>query len=148
MSHLDEPTAPPDDPGGSRRPRRGGLLGLLALPWIRTTLRWAIAIFGIYYVVSNISLHDRVMIANPPPRWAFASFAIPSAAPTLPLPARVMIPTPADGWPTSVRLAAPADEKDATFRVVDPVTREVRTVDRAELLAKADPVRVEVRGEN
>src|SRR4051794_32867115 len=119
MSHLDEPTAPPDDPGGSRRPRRGGLLGLLALPWIRTTLRWAIAIFGIYYVVSNISLHDRVMIANP-----------------------------ADGWPTSVRLAAPADEKDATFRVVDPVTREVRTVDRAELLAKADPVRVEVRGEN
>src|SRR6059036_2089399 len=86
--------------------------------WLKNLLRWGIALFGIGYVVSNISLYDRVMIASP-----------------------------VSGWPISVRLAAPANEDDDTFVVQDPVdeTRKI-TIHRTDLLAKADPVRVTLGG--
>jgi uncharacterized protein (TIRG00374 family) len=118
MTNQDSSTATPEDSNGGlrQRRRRGGLLGLLALPWVRGAVRWGIAVFGIYYVVSNISLNDRVMIASP-----------------------------VDGWPTSVRLAAPADENSTSFTIIDPVSRQQRAVQPDELLAKADPTRVTIR---
>ena len=32
--------------------------------WLKFTLRWGIAVFGIWYVISNMSLRDRVFILN------------------------------------------------------------------------------------
>jgi uncharacterized protein (TIRG00374 family) len=87
-----------------------------AKSWLKNLLRWGVAVFGIWYVVSNISLFDRVMIASP-----------------------------RSGWPVSVRLAAPANEDDAKFQIQDPVDdSKTITVNRADLLSKADPVRVTV----
>src|SRR5437762_3962087 len=84
---------------------------------LQNLLRWGIALFGICYVVPKISLYDRVRISSP-----------------------------VSGWPISVRLAAPANEDDQTFVVQDPVdeTKKI-TIQRTDLLAKADPVRVTVR---
>jgi len=33
--------------------------------WLKFTVRWGIALFGVIYVLKNISLHDQVIIPNP-----------------------------------------------------------------------------------
>jgi uncharacterized protein (TIRG00374 family) len=55
--------------------------------WVMFVLRWGIAVAGIYWVIANISLRDRVLISG------------------------------ADGWPVSARLASPAKEQDQTYRI-------------------------------
>ena len=58
--------------------------------WLKNLLRWGIAVFGIWYVLSNMSWNDRVLIAG------------------------------ADGYPISVKLAEPAPEDASEFKIVDP----------------------------
>jgi uncharacterized protein (TIRG00374 family) len=82
--------------------------------WVKFTLRWGIAVLGIWWVISNISLHDRVLIAGP------------------------------NGWPISVRLAEPATEDAAQFKVYWPEDQLIRTLDRSDLLVRADPMRLTV----
>jgi uncharacterized protein (TIRG00374 family) len=78
-----------------------------AKKWAMFVLRWGIAVAGIYWVVANISLNDRVLIAG------------------------------AGGWPVSVRLASPAKEPDATYRIKLP-NGLLRDVPRTELIARTD----------
>ncbi|HEX8523239.1 MAG TPA: lysylphosphatidylglycerol synthase transmembrane domain-containing protein [Tepidisphaeraceae bacterium] len=56
--------------------------------WLLFLLRWTIAVVGIYWVVANISMHDRVLV------------------------------TGSDGWPTSVRLADETKEGATHFRIL------------------------------
>jgi len=37
--------------------------------WLLFVLRWGIAIVGVYWVVANISLHDRILVADPRDGW-------------------------------------------------------------------------------
>ncbi len=60
-------------------------------------VRWGIAVFGIYYVLSNISMYDRVMILGLGP----------------------------DKWPESYKLAQPGAEGDSQFYIATgPIPRE------------------------
>jgi uncharacterized protein (TIRG00374 family) len=86
-----------------------------ARKWLLRLLRWAIAIFGIGYVLSNISWNDRVLLSD----------------------AR-------DGWPVPYVLAAPATEDSPAFSVREP-KGGIRIVDRAALLVKSDAARIQVR---
>jgi uncharacterized membrane protein YbhN (UPF0104 family) len=89
-------------------------------------LRWGIAVLGIGWVISNISIHDRVLIANP-----------------------------SNGRPTPARLAAPATENSPTFVVYNPLAKSAGaggpaspatlTVKRDELFVKSDRDQVTVR---
>jgi len=63
--------------------------------WIRFVLRWGIAAAGIYWVLANMSLYDRVLVANP-----------------------------TDGWPVSVKLVTPAGEQDQTYSVIQGGARK------------------------
>jgi uncharacterized protein (TIRG00374 family) len=85
-----------------------------AKKWLKFAVRWGIAVFGIWWVLSNLSWHDRVMIASP-----------------------------IDGWPVSLRLARPATEDASSFSVYMP-DGGTNTLTRADLLARADPVRLTV----
>ncbi len=58
-----------------------------AKKWAMFVLRWGIAAAGIYWVVANISLRDRVLVAG------------------------------ADGWPVSARLASEAKDQDRIYRI-------------------------------
>src|SRR5205814_7688973 len=80
-----------------------------------TTLRWAIAIFGFGYVVSNISCYDRILL-----------------------------PSVKDGWPTAYQLAEPGREDSQTFVVRLP-EGGTRAVARDELLVKSDTMTITVR---
>jgi uncharacterized protein (TIRG00374 family) len=86
-----------------------------ARKWLFRLLRWAIAIFGIGYVVSNISWNDRVLLPNP-----------------------------TDGWPVPRVLAAPANEDSPSFSVRE-ADGSIRIVDRSALLVKVDAARIQVR---
>jgi uncharacterized protein (TIRG00374 family) len=106
------PTPNHDDPAiGSAGGKRasGGLSR-----WLKFALRWGIAALGIWWVLANLSLHDRVLIAGPD-----------------------------DGWPVSVRLVEAAKEESEQFKVRMP-DGSARTLRRDELLVRADPVRVTV----
>jgi uncharacterized membrane protein YbhN (UPF0104 family) len=86
---------------------------------ITFVLRWGIAVLGIGWVISNISIHDRVLIANP-----------------------------RTGRPTPARLAAAAGENSQTFVVYTPFTKSAApdgsalpatlTVNRDDLFVKSD----------
>ena len=82
-----------------------------AKKWIRFTLRWGIAAAGIYWVLANISLYDRVLVADAN-----------------------------DGWPVSVRLAAPAGEQDLNYRV----TSSHDPLPRTQLIARTDKQKVKL----
>jgi len=87
--------------------------------WLKFALRWGVAFAGIFYVVSNISLHNRVLI-----------------------------PDPTTGRPVAVRLAKPATESDWSFWVHDPFadpSGSVRLVARDDLLVRPDQGQVTVR---
>lgn len=76
-------------------------------------VRWGIAVAGIGWVISNISLHNRVLMLNP-----------------------------ATKRPAPVRLATAAKEADRTFRVLDPFSQPGKTVEtelrRNDLFVKSD----------
>lgn len=75
--------------------------------WVLFTLRWGIAVVGIWYVVKNISLHDRVLLPD------------------------------ATGRPIEARLIRTTDESATTFDLYDPLTGAPRTVNREDLLIRA-----------
>lgn len=84
--------------------------------WLKFTLRWGIAVLGIWFVVKNISLHDTVRIQDA-----------------------------ADGRPVAVRLAQPADSKSEQFVVYDPHDSAVtKTVRRDEVVARSQYDRLQV----
>jgi hypothetical protein len=107
------PPSSKSDSGNGPRRRAGPGTGGLGR-WIKFALRWGIAVLGIWWVLANLSLHDRVLIADP-----------------------------ADGWPVSVRLVEPAGEEAEQFKVRMP-DGSTRTLARDELLVRADPVRITV----
>jgi hypothetical protein len=79
---------------------------------VTTTLRWGIAVFGIWYVLSNMSWYNRVLVPG------------------------------AGGWPFAVRLAPDSTKEDAKeFHVIDP-DGSTRTIPRHQILAKVDFARV------
>ncbi|HTL27603.1 MAG TPA: lysylphosphatidylglycerol synthase transmembrane domain-containing protein [Tepidisphaeraceae bacterium] len=86
-----------------------------AKKWLTFLLRWGIAVAGIWYVLSNISWSDRVIIQSK-----------------------------VDGWPVACKLASPADDNADRFQIIDE-SGAMRWVDRNEVVAKADPVRIKVR---
>ena len=56
--------------------------------WLKNIVRWGIAVFGIWYVISNMSWYDRVLISGP------------------------------GGWPIALRLAEKTDENAPSFKIV------------------------------
>ena len=91
-----------------------------ARKWITFSLRWAIAIGGIWWVIAHMSLRDRVTILN------------------------------ADNLPVAVHLALPATdgESSASFVIIDPVTRETRIISRKELVNLPDEKSVQLKGQS
>jgi hypothetical protein len=83
--------------------------------WLKTTLRWGIAVFGIWYVVSNMSWYDRVLVAG------------------------------AGGWPVALRLAdeIPDEAGATTFKAIEE-DGSIKTLRRDELLARVDFARIKV----
>lgn len=87
-----------------------------AKKWLRFTLRWGIAVLGIWFVVKNISLYDTVRVQNP-----------------------------ADGRPVTVHLAEPALQGQQTFALGDDAPAGVgRTVSRDQLVARSQYDRLQV----
>jgi uncharacterized membrane protein YbhN (UPF0104 family) len=76
--------------------------------WVKNLLRWGIAIAGVWYVVTNISIRDRVLIPGP------------------------------DGRPTAASLVETQAEEDKTFRIIDPWTREIREVRRDQVVVRGE----------
>lgn len=89
--------------------------------WLKFVLRWGIAAIGIFWVVSNLSWFDYVLVADN------------------------------KGLPVKVRLAEPARESDSSFVVYwrDDSSKpwEQRTVDRSQLITRPDYDKIEVRQE-
>src|SRR5947207_11123203 len=81
--------------------------------WLKNSIRWGIAIFGIWYVISNISWYDRVLVPGN------------------------------GGWPVALRLAAPADEESAEFKVFDS-NGSILTFTRDQIYARVDTARITV----
>ena len=106
------PTSSKGEGGEGSPPARAS--SVVVRKWLKFALRWGIAVLGIWWVLANLSLHDRVLIASP-----------------------------ADGWPVSVRLVEPAPEEAEQFKVRMP-DGSARTLRRDELLVRADSVRVTV----
>jgi hypothetical protein len=79
--------------------------------WTLFSLRWGVAVVGIWFVLQNITWRDSVLIVNP-----------------------------TTGRPTPVRVVGSLDEHQPTFEILDPfVTPGVetkRTVDRDDLLVR------------
>jgi uncharacterized protein (TIRG00374 family) len=88
--------------------------------WLKFTLRWGIAAAGIFYVLKNISLHDRVVI-----------------------------PHPVTGYPAFVGVVSQPTTPDGPFTILDPFITPgktvARSVPRSALLAHTDQGRVTVR---
>jgi uncharacterized membrane protein YbhN (UPF0104 family) len=91
-----------------------------AKKWLKFTLRWSIAVFGIWYVVSNMSLHDRVLFLD--------SNHIPVEA-------------------TLAHPAPPLEEitRTTTLQVTDPATRQVIELKRPQLVNRPDQKHVTLR---
>src|SRR5947208_95100 len=82
--------------------------------WIASALRWGIAVFGIWYVLNNMSWSNGVLVPG------------------------------SGGWPTARKLApSSSDEYAGHFRIVND-DGSVVTIPREELLAKVDRARVTV----
>ena len=87
-----------------------------AKQWLRFSLRWGIAVLGIWFVVRNISLYDTVRVASP-----------------------------ADGRPVTVHLAEPAAENQATFSLgADAPPGVGPVVSRDKLIARSQYDRLTV----
>src|SRR5262245_33337036 len=78
-------------------------------------LRWGIAAFGIWYVVANMSLRDRVLVVD--------------GATNLPY------------WAS---LERHADEDAPSFDIIDPHTKSVRTIDASEVINPASKQKLDV----
>lgn len=87
---------------------------------MKFVLRWGIAAAGIYYIISSISLPDRVMIASP-----------------------------ADGWPVLATVVGDSSENAASFQIMAPLGDSVHagmfTVNREQLLVRPDLKQIRIR---
>src|SRR2546423_8713102 len=82
--------------------------------WIANLLRWGIAVFGIWYVLNNMSWSNRVLVPGP------------------------------GGWPVARKLApGSSDECAGHFKVINGDGSTV-SIPREEVLAKVDYARVSV----
>jgi uncharacterized protein (TIRG00374 family) len=83
--------------------------------WFWTLLRWGIAVFGIWYVLNNMSWSNRVLVPGP------------------------------GGWPVAKKLAdASTDENAVEFRIIED-DGATRTVPRDQILAKVDLAHVQIQ---
>jgi hypothetical protein len=109
---MSDPTA--EHPPAEKPKRSGGLKH-----WLKFLLRWGIAAVGIFWVVSNLSWYDYVLVADE------------------------------DGLPVKVRLAEPAQDTDETFTVYwrddDSQKWEPRKFHRSQLITRPDYDKIEVR---
>jgi uncharacterized protein (TIRG00374 family) len=87
-----------------------------AKKWIKTFLRWGIAIAGVWYIVSNISLYNRVMVLSP-----------------------------STGRPIPVKIVDGGSEGDASFNVQMEKGGATQTVPRDALIAKSELDKVMIR---
>lgn len=81
-------------------------------------VRWGIAIAGIWYVVTNVSLRDRVTVVDPATRR-----------------------------PVQLRLAGYGSEADGSFALADPAPGGAAAVPREQLVRRTPKTTVEVDGE-
>lgn len=79
-----------------------------AKKWIKFTLRWGIAVVGMWWVVAQISWRDQVLVLG------------------------------ARNRPVEAKLAAPADENFIQVQIIDPWTGRLREVPRNELVHQPD----------
>jgi uncharacterized membrane protein YbhN (UPF0104 family) len=56
------PHANPTTPDADPTKRRGGLAALLKSPWIKFSLRWGVAVVGIVWILSQLTIRDRVNV--------------------------------------------------------------------------------------
>lgn len=84
--------------------------------WLKFSIRWGIAVAGIWYVLAHINLSDRVMILNP-----------------------------ADRRPVWAKVVGNAAEQQAEYQIITPGGTEL-TIQREELWTQADERSVKVRG--
>lgn len=80
--------------------------------WLKFTIRWSIAIVGIWYVLANINLYDRVMIVDP-----------------------------ASHEPVWLRVLDQADNHDSSFQVLQP-DGTVTTINHDQIWTPADRKKV------
>jgi uncharacterized membrane protein YbhN (UPF0104 family) len=85
-----------------------------AKKWLSFTLRWGIAVVGVYWVLANISWSNRVLVVSPK-----------------------------TGWPVSVKLVGPAKQSDPQFEIIDELGKPT-TVLRDYLVAKSDRQKIVV----
>src|SRR5688572_9963002 len=86
--------------------------------WVKFALRWGVAVVGIWWVLSNISFHDRVMVLGP------------------------------DNRPVEAKVVGAAPERLepwTTLTVTDPVTGKPVTKTRLDLVNKPDQKTVTLR---
>jgi uncharacterized protein (TIRG00374 family) len=111
MSSPADSAAAPDAAAPSRK--------ALITKWVKFALRWGIAVVGIWWVLSNLSLHDRVMILGP------------------------------DNVPVAARVVGTAPERiDSRTRitVIDPATGQQVQKSRQDLVNKPDRKTVTLAG--
>ncbi len=82
---------------------------------LKFTLRWGIAVVGIWWVVSNISLRDRVLALD------------------------------ANNIPQSAVLHQPSGEDAANYEIIDPITGMVRTIPASAVVSAPDRKQVSVQ---
>src|SRR5256885_16733732 len=90
-------------------------MGKSAKSWLKHALRWGIAIFGIGYVLSNMSWSNHVLMPGP------------------------------GGWPIATTLASDSTNEDAPQFEVREHDGTTQTVARDELLVKVDFARIQAR---
>ena len=83
--------------------------------WFWTLLRWGIAVFGIWYVLNNMSWSNRVLVPGP------------------------------NGWPVARKLAGDLNDENASQFTIVNDDGSTATIPRDELLAKVDFARVEAK---
>ena len=84
-----------------------------AKTWLKNLLRWGIAAFGIWYVLTNMSWSNRVLVAGP------------------------------NGWPVARKLATDSSDENASQLDIIDENGSTRTVGRDELLAKVDSAHIQ-----
>ncbi len=85
-----------------------------ARKWATFVLRWGVAVAGIWWVLANMSLRDKVVVLDENLR------------------------------PVEVELAQPAAENAASFSIIDPATRKLRVVSRRETVNRPDKKNMQV----
>jgi glycosyltransferase 2 family protein len=113
---MPESSAQPSPSEPKPTKRRAGLRG-----WIKFFIRWGIALVGVWYILSNLSWNDYVMVADDA------------------------------GLPVKVQLVDEQRDDDARFKVWwrDPTTRKwtTRDVDRAQLITRPDYEKIQIATE-